>query len=517
MGQPFSEGFAFDFLTTRFPILPALFLALSVVIMYGSRIVGPSVLQRFDQPKTATYTADIVANGRWLLPRDMRGREATKPPLVNWLAAPIVAVGFWTEWAVKLPMTLASLVTLGAVLWFGRKLLRATPNPTAAGIVAAMAWLVNPANVTFVYHCRPDPVLICFMTLAWITGTLALEETRPCEAVRPAIVFWLCIGLGLLSKGAPAVLPVLYVILAARFIHKDWSISRRIGWKWGWIVAAGIAIAWFLPIAIYYPDHFRDTLINKELLAPLLGKGETFGNTDVSNEGPILILKTLHFNPIWFVERFAPWSLAALAALIVIRPGEWMRHPLAPAILWMLLVIVYFSFVARKTADYIMPAYPAGAILASWFLLVKTKNWGITPARVGAAATILALGFAIDSLFFSKAAKEPLGDNLRDFALAARARAGSAHIWCVETDFNTLEFFLQQNDARLPRSEEIAEAQWFILPVQKSIPPVISSREVPTTRKPIRLGLYEGSVIREALAHSALDQKVENALNSGKR
>ncbi len=485
--------------------------------MYGSRIIGPSVLQRFDQPKTAAYTADIVENGRWLLPRDMRGHEATKPPLVNWLAAPIVAAGFWTEWAVKLPMTLASLVTLGSVLWFGRRLLQATPNPTAAGIVAAIAWLVNPANVTFVYHCRPDAVLISLMTLAWMTGTVALEKSTAREAVPPAIVFWLCIGLGLLAKGLPAVLPVLYVILAARFIHKDWSTSRRIGWEWGWIVAAGIAVAWYLSVAIHHPDHFRDTLIKRELLAPLLGMGETFGNTDVSNEGPFLILKTLHSNPIWFMERFAPWSLAALAALIVIRPREWMRHPLAPAILWMLLVIICFSFTARKTADYIMPAYPAGAILASWLLLVKMKQWGITPARVGAAATVIALGFAIDSMYFSKVAKEPFGDNLREFALAARTRTDGAHIWCVETGFNTLEFFLQQHDARLPRPEEIAEARWFILPMQSSISPILNSREVPTTRKPIRLGLYEGSVVREALAQSALNKRVNKALNSGER
>jgi 4-amino-4-deoxy-L-arabinose transferase-like glycosyltransferase len=448
---------------TRFPTIAALFLTLSVLIMYGSRFIGPSVLQRFDQPKTATYTADIVVNNRWLLPRDMRGHEATKPPLVNWLAAPIVAAGFWTEWAVKLPMTIASLVTLGAVFWFGRKLLGDTPDPTASGIVAAMAWLVNPANVTFVYHCRPDAVLVCLMTLAWITGTCALEG-RPPEAFRAAIIFWLCIGLGLLAKGPPALLPVLYVILAARLIHNKWSISKRIGWKWGWIIAAGIALAWYIPVAIYYPDHFRSTFIKKEVLAPLLGMGETFGNRDVSNEGPLLILKTLHSNPVWFLERFAPWSLAAVAALLAIRPRGWMRHPLAPAILWMLLVVACFSLVARKTADYIMPAYPAGAILATWFLLVKMKKWGVTPARVGAAAILLALGLAIDSLFFSKAANEPLGDNLREFALS-----------------------------------------------------VMTSRHVPTVRKPIRLGVYEGSVVRSALAQSALDEKVEDALNSGVR
>src|ERR1700730_16185341 len=74
------------------------------VVMLGSRLLAPSTLQRFDQPRTASYTADVVVNGRWLLPHDMLGHPATKPPLVNWLAAPVVALGFWTELAVKWPM-----------------------------------------------------------------------------------------------------------------------------------------------------------------------------------------------------------------------------------------------------------------------------------------------------------------------------------------------------------------------------------------------------------------------------
>src|SRR5438046_2872251 len=79
-------------------------LAACWLIMLVARLFAPSTLHRFDQPRTVSYTADVILNGRWLLPRDMLGGPATKPPLVNWLAAPVVALGFWTEWAVKWPM-----------------------------------------------------------------------------------------------------------------------------------------------------------------------------------------------------------------------------------------------------------------------------------------------------------------------------------------------------------------------------------------------------------------------------
>src|SRR5438046_7644326 len=73
-------------------------------VMLSSRVIAPSALQRFDQPRTVSYTADIVVNGRWLLPRDMFGHVATKPPLVNWMAVAVVALGFWQEWEVKWSM-----------------------------------------------------------------------------------------------------------------------------------------------------------------------------------------------------------------------------------------------------------------------------------------------------------------------------------------------------------------------------------------------------------------------------
>src|SRR5438045_4837685 len=79
-------------------------LACCAVVMLSSRIIAPSALQRFDQPRTVSYTADIVLNGRWLIPRDFTGQTTTKPPVVNWLAAPVVALGFWTEWGVKWSM-----------------------------------------------------------------------------------------------------------------------------------------------------------------------------------------------------------------------------------------------------------------------------------------------------------------------------------------------------------------------------------------------------------------------------
>ena len=84
---------------------PYLLTGLVMLVIFGCRWFGPSDLYDNDQPKTVAYTVDMVEHGRWLLPVDMLGRPATKPPMYNWIGAPFVAAGWHDEFALKLPST----------------------------------------------------------------------------------------------------------------------------------------------------------------------------------------------------------------------------------------------------------------------------------------------------------------------------------------------------------------------------------------------------------------------------
>ena len=210
-------------------------------VMLTSRVIAPSALQRFDQPRTVSYTADIVVNGRWLLPRDMFGHVATKPPLVNWMAVPVVALGFWQEWAVKWPMVAGTLLTTALTVTIARNLFRQIPEiaivADEAAFIAGAAWLVNPANMTMIYHCRPDPVLVLFLTAAWIFATAIVCEPNKINIGG----FSIAIGLAALTKGPAALVPIIYLPLAAWIIRGQPGIIRR--GHWWWAILVGIAIS----------------------------------------------------------------------------------------------------------------------------------------------------------------------------------------------------------------------------------------------------------------------------------
>jgi len=465
-------------------------------VMLSSRVIAPSALQRFDQPRTVSYTADIVVNGRWLLPRDMLGHVATKPPLVNWMAAPVVALGFWQEWAAKWPMVAATLLTTALTVRIARNLFRKIPETETvaneAALLAGAAWLVNPANMTMIYHCRPDPVLVLFLTAAWMCTTAVIFEN---DSDRIAIGgFSIAIGLAALTKGPAALLPMIYLPLAAWLIRGQPDLLWRSHWLWAISVALAIFSLWALPTAIRYPAPFFNQLIGRELIGPTLGLDHHFGGKHYI-DGPIVALKLILQNPIWFVQRFLPWSLLTIGALCAIGWTRWFRHPLAPTILWIFLVLVFFALSVRKTADYILPAYPAGAILAAYFCVTYLRRFRIQPWQVAAFALALAVG--LSAKHFLKTSKDRGGENLKLFAREVESTIDDDPVVFIDTDYNTLQFFLNRHQPGAPTAEQMAVAKWAIMPLRDEVPAELLSDLVTRNQeKQFVLGLYRMENVR---------------------
>jgi 4-amino-4-deoxy-L-arabinose transferase-like glycosyltransferase len=401
---------------------------------------------------------------------------------------------------VKWPMLAGSLATLAMCVAMARRLMEKTGETNrdphfAADVasVAGIAWLLNPAVTVAIYHCRPDPLLVAFLTGAWILGTDLVDPAKPAR-FSTALMFWLCVGFAALTKGPAALLPVIYLPLAARLIFGSWKHAARAQWWWGAPLAAAMFSTWIVPVALSYPDLFEKVLVKQELFAPIVGLGARYGSPGVTNEGPIALITGILDNPHWFLLRFAPWSLAAIGALIIIRPRRWFHHAMAPAVLWLLLVIVFFTFSANKTDDYIMPAYPAAAILATFFCAEILRRLRLQTVYAAIFGLLLLPGFVLQIFFFSEAAKSHSGDELKNFARVVRDKIDNQPVVFIDTGYNTLQFFLHRHQPGNPDVEALARAPWVIMP----LPPdslrntvVVTSANVSTDRdKTLLLGLF---------------------------
>ncbi len=482
---------------------------LTGAIVLITRILAPSDLgQNLDQSKTIAFTLDMVHNNQWILPRDSLGELTRKPPMVNWLGAPIVALGFHSELALKLPAVISgisiSILIFFAARFFFRKLdtdiadkadKSIAAHATPLALLASAAWLASPSAVKHIYFMRPDILFTALLVIAWFASVLLLTNQQLKEPKRLALLIWLFTAAAILTKGPLAILIPLYLILHILIITPKPDRKpafARTCWQWGIPLMLLIPAAWLFAAYRINPDHVTNTLFAKEL-GSRLGRG-----------GPSGILAAALANPGYFFERFLPWCLPAALA-IFFKPSRNLRtHPMGPAILWVLLVLATTTLAAMDAGSYIMPAYPAAAILAIYALfriLVSSQATRINPAFITIAALILIFASLITAreATMSRAARTNTGQHIKAFASVA-----SQHIQSNSVRFHQMGDLPIASLMGKHQPGDIApdpSHRWLIQPthIDTVATPVLVSEPIvthdPDTGEPIdttiQIGLYQ--------------------------
>jgi 4-amino-4-deoxy-L-arabinose transferase-like glycosyltransferase len=440
---------------------------LALTWLLTARLLGPSDLWDQAQSKTVSYTTDIVANGRWVLPVERGTLPATKPPLYNWIAAPAVAwLGYASEPAHKLPSVLALLacwlVLVKAGARLGPRLL--APDGDLLGWVAGLAFVANYTIFKLGYLARPDMLLTLWLLLGWMAGTALLVDQRSGAAAPPgrrgrlAVGFWACVGLAALTKGPAALALIVFALLGARLVAGRWRASSAFGWWWGLPAALALVGTWLFAVWRVDPEHLRQELWFNEIYGRVTGLGP-----EGSHEGPWGLLKGLPTMALYYLVRFLPWSVMSIAALVVLwtregpgRPRRWQGMDAGGAVLqaaglFIVVVVALFTFSAGKRADYAAATFGPGALLAAWWLLAPSQPGRGAPwlAPVG-AAVVLAL-MTVRNQRQRMAPSPEFGDTIMAFAVAAGDRmAADPHPvgfrWLGETHLQAMLGYSARDD-----------------------------------------------------------------------
>lgn len=463
-------------LRTNGPPFGTLMLLIVLTVLF--RILGPSDIYEKTQPRTMAYTADMAANRRYLLPLDATGAAATKPPLYNWLALPLVGrLGIGSETAHKAPALASSAVLLALTVWMARRMLRkeAPEQATAAALLTGCVFVASPETFKWVYIARPDGVLMALLTAGWAASTAVLEGWTKRRAVWAA-VFWFSLGAGVLTKGPVGLLPLVYAAALARLRHGGFRRLGAIHCLWGAPAAVLIVAAWAVPAWISAPDHCRAIFIGRELAYHVAGD---------QPGGPIVgWLGSLVKSPLYFVIRFLPWSVFAVVALVKVRPRQWFLDPLGPAILWCVVVVVTFCFVAMVKHRYLAPAFPAAAVLAVHGAHVLLKS----PSRTTVVLVILSLtvciGLGVHNAFWSNAARSPFGDAAVDFTRNANRTVAGERVLFLIRGNSPVQALMGENQTGETGAGTPADTRWVVAPMVPTAEgepgrPVIVSEPMP--------------------------------------
>ena len=296
-----------------------------------------------DEARFAYVSREMAQDGHWLVPYRSGEYYAHKPPLLFWLTN--LAARATTLPIGRIPCRLPGFFAGILALWATARLAERW-----AGAKAAWPAVLTLCTTYLFWHeigfARMDGLL-----LGWTTAALALlflNDDEP-SAWRPALA-WLCMGLGILTKGPVGLLIPAGAYAAARLAAGEGRLLRKAHWLWGPFIALALPAAW-LGLATWRgapAGYFRELLFaqNVERAAGELG----------------------HVRPLYYFLTtlpldLLPWTLCLPAAFLVLKNNPDHRRMLRRLGGWIGFIFIFFSCISSKRNIYVLGLFPAVAIL----------------------------------------------------------------------------------------------------------------------------------------------------------
>jgi len=378
--------------------------------------LGRATLWEPDEPRFAEATRQMFARHDFATPYFNGVPRFEKPILIYWLQAAAHGVAA-NELAARLPSALAGV---GSVLLLF--LIASRMTTRAAALIAALAFATMFRFVALARQGLTD-VPVLFFILAALYGFVWATVER---SARAAWLAWIAVGLGILTKGPVGLLAVI-IWSACALVRRDRSLVSQVRPIAGPALALLIAAPWYVLMVAKHGHAFVDFALGHEIVARVL-----------SDDGFAPDRGLFYYFKVWPGDA-APWSLLFIAA-IVWAAFRWQRldvsdrRALLFALTWFLSVFVVFSLSSSKVPHYVLPAYPAAAMVIGIFIdrVARWPNdaawWRVPMAIIAVALLALAalLAWSIDVLMPDAA---PLARWLVPLVFAAGALGLAASVW----------------------------------------------------------------------------------------
>lgn len=353
-----------------------------------------------DEARFAQASKQMVETGNYVDIRFQDEVRYKKPVGIYWMQAAAVnvadAVGITnadrTIWIYRLPSLLSAIGAVLATYWVALVFVSRRAAVLAAAMMASCVVLGVESKLA-----KTDAMLLLSTTAAM--GALARAyftqlrmPDKPADWLVPAI-FWTALAVGTLLKGPIIFLFVGLCAATLSFMDRSgrWLTRLRIvpGLVWFGIIVC----PWFISILSKAGSTFIAGSVGEDMLPKILGNQEGHG----APPGYYLILFGITF-----------WPGAVLAG--VATPAVWRARREAGAkflLTWLVPAWIVLELVVTKLPHYVMPLYPAVAILiagvverralsnARW-LKPGLAGWFLFPAAIGVACVAGFLFFVRD-------------------------------------------------------------------------------------------------------------------------
>ncbi|PYS88829.1 MAG: hypothetical protein DMF62_08820 [Acidobacteria bacterium] len=318
--------------------------SLSSVILFSNLHRGG--LSGYDDAIFAYEARQMVVSSDWLTLRANGELHFDYLPMFYWMEAVSMGVLGFTDLAAKLPAAICGLLLIILTFFIAREL----TGDDVIAIISAWVLMLTQYFMKYATHAMSDVPFALFFACALFFYLKGLQNKNY------FLLFGVAVAFAIMTRTVLGVIPfgigLTHLVLISR-----WDVLRSKEFIGGTFLA--IALPMLLYVAYYsmYGDLFLEKHFSFIWTKTVSGEPFSFQKTIAGFfEYPFLLLKL-----------YEPWLIFSAIGfwwqLQRVRNGRDASSMLL--VLWVCLVILPFSMASAKVLRYIMPVFPALAILAA--------------------------------------------------------------------------------------------------------------------------------------------------------
>jgi hypothetical protein len=338
------------------------------------------------EPREGLVVAEMVSSGNMILPQVNGEYIPFKPPLFHWLG--VVAgklFGQINEFTLRLPSALLGMFGILVTYWLGAQLWSARAGFIAGVILLSnIQWWIGATNV------QVDMALTFFLIASLFVFLLLYRSA----AIRP----WLSASLAILlacatlTKGPLGiVLPCLSFVIFLAW-RRDFGFIKKLN-PWPNALLFLLVVGSWYGLAIWQGGAAF-------ILRQIIDENFRTATGEYGHPQPLY-----YFVPV-LLSNLSLWSffLLPLGLSRWRREPLWQRYEVTYLLIWIAVVFALFSLSSGKRAIYILPLYPACAlVLGAWWSEMErsakidrvTLTIGYVIAMIYLLGVVVALGWRL--------------------------------------------------------------------------------------------------------------------------
>lgn len=361
---------------------------LTLLILLGLAIapyfigLGSSSLWDSNEAFYAETPREMIESADYINPSFNYQPRFNKPPLSYWVVALFYKVFGVSELAERIPIALGAMVLVAAAFALARIIFS-----FEAAALAGIALAIAPRFLMFSRRILIDIYLAMFMALSLLF--FALAEKYPERRRLFLVLMYASMGFGILTKGPVAILLPATAFIIYLTAFRQLKKIRSLIPVWGAVIIAIIVLPWYV---VVYSQHGWLYIKSFLLLDNISRYTEAVWGP---SRGPLFYLQVM-------LGDMFPWSLFLAPALWlygrrsikaikkVTSDNDTSEQLATLLIIWIAVIVIFFSLSRSKEDLYILPIYVAAAALIGGLLsAVLKEKLSITWQRATESTTLL--------------------------------------------------------------------------------------------------------------------------------